>query len=394
MGNQSSPCPTCRAAGNTPFFALPGAPVFCNMLHDNRADAQRAPRGDIRLAFCDRCGMIYNVAFEPERVAYDATYENALHCSHRFQRYARQLAERLIEKHDLHGKPVAEIGCGDGYFLHLLRASGAGRAWGADPGHWPHTHGHRDAGVTIVGQEFRADLLPEAVDLICCRHVLEHLPDPRTFLAEVHAAASRGSDTVVFFEVPDAMFTLHHGGIWDILYEHCSYFTVPSLTRLFAESGFHVIDTTTAFGRQFLGIEARAATRPGAGRHGRDIPQLEKLAAQVTYFQRKYQSALDHWHALLAQRLQRGDRVVVWGAGTKGTMFLNTLSDARHIEHVVDINPRKTGTYVPCTAQQVVSPAALRELRPDAIVVMNPLYETEIRQSLKQLAVTADLVVA
>jgi len=45
-------------------------------------------------------------------------------------------------------------------------------------------------------------------------------------------------------------------GIWDLIYEHCSYFTAPSIHRLFREVGLPPREIYTAFGDQFLCVEA------------------------------------------------------------------------------------------------------------------------------------------
>ena len=44
----------------------------------------------------------------------------------------------------------------------------------------------------------------------------------------------------VFFELPDMERVLVEQAFWDIYYEHCSYFTLGSLARLFRRTGFDV----------------------------------------------------------------------------------------------------------------------------------------------------------
>ena len=56
------------------------------------------------------------------------------------------------------------------------------------------------------------------------------------------------------------MFTLKEFGIWDLIYEHYSYFTALSLSRLFAGAGFKPLSLEEAFGSQYLCIEARPVT--------------------------------------------------------------------------------------------------------------------------------------
>src|SRR4051794_37757381 len=91
-------CPVCRSGDLEEFFELTGMPVYCNHLWPSHEAARSCPRGDIRLAWCHRCGLIRNVAFDPARLEYTGDYENSLHFSPRFQDYARSLAARLVNQ--------------------------------------------------------------------------------------------------------------------------------------------------------------------------------------------------------------------------------------------------------------------------------------------------------
>src|SRR5215813_2478046 len=113
-------CPACNHEGMDVFIAIENVPVHCNLHWSSRETALNAPRGDIRLGFCDTCGMIYNLAFDPRRMGYTPAYENSLHFSPRFQAYAQELATRLLERYRLRGKNIIEIGCGQGEFLSML----------------------------------------------------------------------------------------------------------------------------------------------------------------------------------------------------------------------------------------------------------------------------------
>jgi hypothetical protein len=61
--------------------------------------------------------------------------------------------------------------------------------------------------------------------------------------------------------------------------------------------------------------------------------------------------------------------------------FLTTLGINEEIGYVVDINPFKHGTYMAGTGHEIVPPDFLQGYRPDVVIVMNPVYRDEIRQS-------------
>ena len=113
-------CPACEGAQTKVFFELPSVPVNSITLWPSYEEAVRCPAGAIELAFCSRCGAIYNQAFDRSVLTYDSRYDNSLHYSPSFQRYAEGLADQLIARFDLHGKDVIEVGCGKGDFLALL----------------------------------------------------------------------------------------------------------------------------------------------------------------------------------------------------------------------------------------------------------------------------------
>src|SRR5579859_3841448 len=126
-------CPVCGDPELDPFFHAADIPVQLNALWSTREDALECSKGDIRLAFCAKCGCIRNVAFEPELLRYDGSYENSLHFSPVFQEFATRLAADLVDRYDLRGKTVAEIGCGKGEFLGMLCELGDNAGIGFDP---------------------------------------------------------------------------------------------------------------------------------------------------------------------------------------------------------------------------------------------------------------------
>ncbi|HEY8475331.1 MAG TPA: class I SAM-dependent methyltransferase [Chloroflexota bacterium] len=367
--------------------------MYCNILCPTREDALAVPRGDIALTFCRSCGYIFNAAFDPDLMRYDQRYENSLHCSVHFQQYATALAERLLRQYDLHGKTIIEIGCGQGDFLRLLCQLGNNRGIGFDPAY------QRDApdgaplpgDVTIVRDYYSDRYAHYRADFVCCRHTLEHVPDPTGFVSMVRRAIADQWETVVFFEVPNALHTLRELAVWDLIYEHCSYFTGATLARLFCENGFQVSLVAETFEGQFLTLDATPARLRGrepCGRPG-EVEEIERI---VRSFPRRYAGKVASWSRILERIDATGARAVVWGAGSKGVSFLNALPASRLIEYVVDINPRKQGMHVVGTGHEIVPPEFLARYRPDLVVVMNPVYVREIGQMLEELGVTAELV--
>ncbi|MDY6938750.1 MAG: methyltransferase domain-containing protein [Cyanobacteriota bacterium] len=391
------PCPVCESPHLEVFFETLAVPIYCNLLLRDRDEALNCPKGDIRLAFCSECGFITNVAFDPDRLEYTQEYENSLHYSPRFQEYADSLARTLVERFDLHEKKIVEIGCGKGDFLMSLCELGNNRGVGFDPTYVERAeHQHLDDKVQFVRDLYSERYADEKADFICCRHTLEHVPHPADLLEPLRRAIGPRRETQVFFEVPNALHTFRNLAVWDIIYEHCGYFAPTSMSRAFAHSGFQVNDLSETFGEQFLCLEAV----PASGEHaiGNSVQnEVKELSNDIATFTAKFETLIETWTQKLAQMARSGKKAVVWGAGSKGVTFLNLLNvrvtdEPKLIEYVVDINPRKQGMYVARTGQQIVPPEFLSAEAPDVAIIMNPIYEGEIRQVLADLGISCEVV--
>jgi SAM-dependent methyltransferase len=385
-------CPVCCGETMEEFLFLSGVPTHCNLLWESREQAVGAPRGDLRLGFCGACGHVFNLAFDPSLMEYTQAYENSLHFSPRFQAYAEALASRLIDQYGIRGKEVIDIGCGKGDFLALLCNKGDNRGYGFDPSFVPEIMEKASAErMTIIQDFYSPKYATYQADLVSCRHVLEHIRSPREFVKNVRTSVGDRASTVVFFEVPNVMYTLRDMGIWDLIYEHCSYFSGPSLAVLFSACGFVPKGQSDLYDGQFLGIDlapGNPAGEPAPNVRGR----VAAITRDVVAFAENYRRKVEGWRSTFAAHA-KGRKLVVWGGGSKGVMFLNTLKPEK-VEYMIDINPRKHGMYVAGTGQKIVGPEFLREYKPDTVVIMNPIYRDEIGRQLEGLGVKAEILVA
>jgi cyclopropane fatty-acyl-phospholipid synthase-like methyltransferase len=361
--------------------------VCCNQLCGTHGAALATPTGTIELAFCHVCGHIFNREFDPRLLEYTVGYENSLHGSERFREYADALADELVERYQLHGRTIVEIGCGRGEFLRALCQRGDNRGFGFDPSYPGDEQRPDSAGKISIRREiYRGGSAVPSPDFICSRHTLEHVGVPRDFLEGISSGSGR-SGIPVFFEVPNSLYTVRDGGIWDIIYEHCSYFSPSSLARLFSDTGYQVLEVTEIFGGQFLTLHART----GAADHEGVPASSTELERIVSLFAETYHRKIEQWRHRLDDFARERRAVAVWGAGSKGTTFLNLLRP-RNIEYIVDVNPLKHGKFVAGTGQEIVPPEFLKRVQPDVVVCMNPNYSEEIAQQLQSLGVRAELV--
>lgn len=384
-------CPICSSFEVKFFFKVAAVPVFCNVLWPTREAALKAARGDIELGFCAHCGHIYNYAFDNSLLHYAPGYENALHFSPRFRQYAEVSATTLIHRHALRGKRIIDIGCGDGQFLNLLCEKGANEGLGLDPSFEP-ANGPSYERVSIVKDLYSEKYATFGATLICCRHVLEHIEEPKAFLTMILSTMRHGNPAV-FFEVPNTNATLADMAIWDIIYEHCSFFTAPSLQGLFEACGYEVLEVESTFGGQYLCLSAKPSREPVRSAATRQTP-VNDLALLVESFADRFAMKMRHWQEVLDQLASDGQRVALWGAGSKGVTLLNFLHAENQVGVVVDVNPRKIGQHIAGTGQEIVSPSELPLYNPDVAILTNSIYEQEIRSTLSDLGLAPKILLA
>ncbi len=370
-------CPACGGRDLEVFFEVPRVPVNSVLLLPTREEALAFPTGKIELAYCHGCSFIFNKAFDPSKLEYSDRYEETQGYSKTFQEWHENLARRVIERFNLRNKLIVEIGCGKGEFLTRLCELGPNRGIGYDPSYRP----ERNQSEAVERIEFVRDFYPEdsapGGDLVICKMTLEHIAPVYEFVASVRRSLEGKSETDVFFQIPSAERILQDCAFWDIYYEHCSYFGVPSLSRVFRRAGFQVVSVSRDYGGQYLMIEARPALTTIA-----ETPEQSQISQLVRSFRERVTATLDGWRRRLDEFKAEGKRVVLWGGGSKGVAFLTTLALGDEVIAAVDINPNKHGHFMAMTGHPIVGPDELKEIRPDVVVVMNELYTDEIKRDL------------
>lgn len=387
MRSVNQACPACGSVGMSVFYEVEKVPVNSVLLVINRDEALNFQTGNITLAVCPACGFISNIAFDEALTQYTARYEATQGYSPTFNKFHQALAQDLIKRYDLRDKDLIEIGCDKGDFLTMLCELGENRGVGFDPAYVPGRHPSPAAErLTFIPDFYSEKYTDYRADFICCKMTLEHIPNVGEFISTVRRSIGANHESVVFFQIPNARYVLCDVAFWDIYYEHCSYFTKGSLARLFRRNGFEVRDLWTAYDDQYLMIEARPVTATsGAGALADEESPAETMQ-MVDYFVEHYEAKRNEWRRKLEEMKSAGQKVALWGGGSKGVAFLTTLNQSLDdIAYAVDINPIKTGTFMAGTGQEIVSPAFLVDYKPDVVIIMNPVYLDEITRDLHAL---------
>jgi len=386
-------CTVCGAGDFLDFFELKHIPTQDGVLWLTHEEAVNAPRGDISLSLCLKCGYIGNRLFEPDLVRF-VGYNISLEYSPHYQSFIRTLASRLIERYDLREKTILEIGCGNGYFLKTICALGGNKGVGFDPSYVDVSGGGVNAREILFIKDFYSERYAQYHgDLVCCRQVIDHLGSPKAFLRMVRRLMGERGDSVAYFEVPNPERTLQQFVPWNVGYEHGSWFFPESFRSLFKFSGFDVREVSPCHDREYLGIEAIPA--PNYDLNGKTVPRIEisRLAGDLKTLSHRFRETVSVWDERL-RRIERDRiRAIPWGAGGRAIGFLNIFKIQQLMPFIVDINPERVGKHLPGTGQKVVSPEFLIEYKPNLVIITNPTYQSEIQEQARKLGLTCDFLI-
>jgi len=388
---ETAQCPNCNSVGLKHIYDVENVPVHSVLLMNTREEAVNYPRGNVGIGFCDSCGFLTNWRFEHSVHNYSPTYEDPQDFSDTFSSFAQKLARDLAEKYKLQGKTTLEIGCGKGTFLARLCEEGKCRGIGIDPSFAPERNPAPEGTEIEFIQDFYSEQYAHlSADLICCRHTLEHIQPTLEFMKIVRRTVGDDMDTVIWFELPDGLRVIQEGAFWDIYYEHASYFTLGSLSRVFRQTGFEVTDLEVVYDNQYLLLTAIPTDGPTEAKLDAE-DDMDVLRSAVAIFPEVVQRVKQRWLDLIDDAAAKGERVVIWGGGSKGVAFLSTLGVGDKVDYAVDINPYKSGKFLPGTGHMVVGPDHLTTAPPDHVIVMNPIYKDEIQKDLDRLKINAKL---
>lgn len=381
-------CPCCSVKLGDPFYSVGPVPVHSCLMLDSAKEAKDFPTGNVRLALCEDCGFVTNIDFNPKWSAYAPNYEDQQSFSPTFNSFAGRMAKGLIERYDLEGKKVVEVGCSKGDFLRLLCEAGNVEAVGIDPSALPgRILPPKKGTLEFIAEYYRPEHRALPADMICCRHTLEHIQNVDETLRAFrdHAAANPGC--VVVIEVPDATRVWKQAAFEDIYYEHCSYFTAGSLARAMRRAGFAVTDLRYEYDDQYLVVEATLDQSQDESFEIEEPPR--KVTQMIQEFPTIVERKIEAWRAFLETQISG---LAIWGSGSKCVSFLRTLKPSGGVDAIIDINPHRKDRYAPATTQPIDTPDCLTALQPKKVILMNAIYEAEIAKSLSDMGLEPDLL--
>jgi len=338
-------------------------PEIPNQVFLDRDSAIRAPLRKFNLVHDKTFDYYFNESFSG--VEYDnLSYQNDQSSSPVFVEHLQNVLSIVASKVKPSSK-VVELGCGKGAFFSFLShlnfksLSGFDKTYqGDDPRIYTRYLDSRDK--------------PLNADVLIMRHVLEHIPNPISFLRDLVTINGRDCDLII--EIPSTDWIIRNGSYWDFTYEHVNYFTLNSLKNFFPDSQIFEL-----FDNQYYLLIANL--KSFAFRENSEYLPSTLLSDLI-------EKSLKDTNIFRASKRVE-PRFWLWGGATKGVMtafyLSNNMSPDMHLPvGIVDINPKKQGKFVAFSGLRIFSPFEFvaKVVPNDQVFVTNPVYLTEVKDFL------------
>ncbi|MES2837546.1 MAG: class I SAM-dependent methyltransferase [Bacteroidota bacterium] len=342
-------CPLSGSESTKVIYEQKSVPLIQNMVYPTLELAKAAKKINVTLAQSLHNGFVFSANFDDSIIDYDQHYQNEQSNSAFFQDHLRHVIQ-LMKTNSLLGKKIVEIGCGKAYFMNMLLDLGED-VTGFDPTY--------EGDSPKVIKDFFSDKYSDVgAETIVLRHTLEHISKPFDFIKTV--AKANNYKGFIYIEVPTFEWIVNNNASEDVFYEHCNYFTLETLQQFFTESvGGHF------FNGQYIYVIA-------------DLSKVKNELEMRTFktYEIKFEKKLEEYTQLVSNY----KNVAIWGAGAKGSTFLNLIDkEANKIKCVIDINPKKQNMFLGGTGHPIIKPEDITKNNIETIIVMNVNYLNEIK---------------
>lgn len=331
--------------------------------HIPSADELEADLGEtLRLCQCSRCSLLQ---LDNAPVSYYKDVIRSGGFSKSMMSSRKEQFRYFIDKCNLKGKKIVEVGCGAGEFLKVLDEFCV-MAYGIE---------HDGKNVSLAQEagcnvkpgfaEDENTVFPDALyDAFISLNFIEHQPKPNDYLQAIYNNTKE--EAYGYITVPDSMITINGSGYYDLVRDHIAYYTDETARLLIGMNGFEIIESGNL-----------------------DVYTLFYIVKKKRCIDR---NAFLHVHDGLSGMLntavngikERGGHVAIWGASHQCFALLGTTDLKYHVDYVIDSAPFKQGKYTPASHVPIVSPDYFYDHRVECIIIMAFFYEDEITRIIRE----------
>lgn len=373
---------TCRLCGSRSLQQVlslaPTPPANAFVALDQLGEEQAVFPLDVH--FCSDCHHVQLLDVVDPAVLFE-NYVYVSGTSEVFVAHLRGQARDMVDRFCLgEGDLVVEVGSNDGTLLRAFQDHELA-VLGIDPARDIAARA-TEAGIKTLPRFFSPELAAEIVRergqarAVIANNVFAHADDLQGF-----AGAVRGllrADGVFVFEVSYLM-DVYEKTLFDTIYhEHLAYHSVAPLRRFFSAHGLALFDVSRvdAHGGSLRGFVQKAGGPHPTTPHVEEMIAAESALAidrAETYqaFAGRIDALGEELRSLLRGLKAEGHSIAGFGAPAKATTLMYHFGLGPDVlDFIVDDAPLKQGLYTPGLHVPVVAATALKERRPDYLLLL------------------------
>ena len=320
---------------------------------------------DFNVCQCSGCGL---VQFDCEPVDYYLDSTRAGERCEALIKMRREQYSYLIEKYNLHGKKVVEIGAGKGGFLKTLKEMSEYNIseYGIEYNSEFVRIAREQEGVNVVqGNPEDADFSVEGApfDAFVSFAYPARLIDPNSMLQGVYKNLVDGG--IGLIQVASLEHLIRQGGFFDITADHIAYYSFDTLRFLLQKNGFDVLEHGEIGDTYIYAIVRK-----------RQALDLVNIWSDVKDISDSITSYVDGV-------VNENKKIAIWCAGHFTFTVLSVTGIAEKVSYVIDKAKFKQGCYTPATHVKIVDPDYFNIEPVDAVMILGPLYVDELVAEIK-----------
>ena len=351
------------------------------------------PYYPLHVYVCEGCFLVQLQEYEKaENIFSDYAYFSSY--SDSWLRHSRDYCRKMKDRFGLNaGSRVVEVASNDGYLLQYFVELGV-PVLGIEPA----ANVARVAvgkGVPTMVRFFGAELARElvaegkAADIALGNNVLAQVPDLNDFVEGLEIVLKPGG--VLTLEFPHLLQLMRHNEFDTIYHEHFSYFSFLTTAQIMQAHGLRVFDVEElpTHGGSLRVYACRAsdkrAVEPAVPRllQAEYAAGLNSLEAYRTFAEQVKETKFALLDFLLSAR-REGKVVAGYGAPGKSATLLHYCGVTRDLlEFTVDRSPHKQGRFLPGNHIPILHPDAIKERKPDYVMILPWNLKDEIMEQLK-----------
>lgn len=227
-------------------------------------------------------------------------------------------------------------------------------------------------GVEVILDYFpNQQLADRYFDFVLGFNVLEHVPDPLSFLCSIRRQLTANGKVILVY--PDCEKQLLRGDLNVLVHEHLSYLTEASSRWLASAAGFNVLALSRENDTLTVTLEAGSAHSDGSQK----LNELQLFQSSAEAFQNLLTNTADE----IRQYLNNGQYVAFHGAtpGLNSFLFITGLGDHPNIR-LYDGDASKEGLYLPACSTPIMSPMDRSYAENSLLVISAMSFYEQIKQ--------------